>query len=217
MRFSIEYFLKLLKINLNRSLYLFILSLALLIITSSCAPFSKKEFSREYVHLEKNSISKLNGEYRFYPKKRFGDYYKDVPSDSLKYENLFQNIVYEGREERERWDSLTTHKENLSVVLKLNGSTELGITVFENKKVIRDTVLMGRLRGGMFYLDDKYLKIRGIPFLFGGYNSNKRRIGVSKNDGLIINEAYGNEGGILIILSSGYTSNTSFEYERIGG
>ncbi len=30
-------------------------------------------------------------------------------------------------------------------------------------------------------------------------------------------EAYGNEGGILIILSSGYTSNTSFEYERIGG
>ncbi|MEP0262806.1 hypothetical protein [Dokdonia sp.] len=215
MRFSIEYFLKLLKTNLNRSLYLFVPSFILLITTSGCASFSKKEFSREYVRLEKNSISKLDGQYRFYPKKCFGDYYKDVPSDSLKYKNLFQNIVYEEREERERWDSLTAPKKDLSVVLKLNGNTELSITVFENKKIVRDTVLTGKLRQGMFYLDDKYLKIRGIPFLFGGYNSNKRRIGISKNDGLIVNEAYGNEGGILIILGSGYTSNASYEYERI--
>jgi hypothetical protein len=215
MRYSIEYFLKLLKINLHRSLYLFALSFILLITTSSCASFSKKEFSREYVRLEKNSISKLDGQYRFYPKKCFGDYYKDVPSDSLRYKNLFQNIVYEGRDERKRWDSLTAHKKDLSIVLKLKGSTELNITVLDNKKVVRDTVLMGKLRQGMFYLDDKYLKITGIPFLFGGYRSNKRRIGISKDDGLIVNEAYGNEGGVLIILSSGHTSNISYEYERI--
>lgn len=198
-------------LNLKNILLIFII-----ISIFSCASYSKKEFKKNYTKIDDNGLNKINGNFQFYPSKRFGKDFEDRNPDSLRrYVNLYQGLIDEERENRIRFDSLRNDKKHYSVNLNLKNKTELNIKVLEDSKILKDTIIYGKLKKGMFYLDNKDLKINGVPFLFGGYQSDKRRIGISTNNNLIINTAIGNEGGLLIIFSAGYQYNTSYEFERI--
>ncbi len=106
-------------------------------------------------------------------------------------------------------------EQNYHVLLNLKKKSLLEITVFQGTEQIVDTVIGGKLKEGMFYLNNKDLTINGIPFLIGGYESDKRRIGITKDNNLIVNTAIGNEGGVLFIIGAGYQYNKTFEYQRI--
>jgi hypothetical protein len=75
--------------------------------------------------------------------------------------------------------------------------------------------LGGKLRSGLFYLDNKFLKRNGIPYLAGGYTHHKTRIGLSKNNGLMVNYAYDNSGALLLIIGAGSSYNLGYHYKRI--
>jgi len=74
--------------------------------------------------------------------------------------------------------------------------------------------LKGKYKKGMFYLDNKFLECHGVPYIFGGCNNNKRRIGLTKNGNLLVNEAIDNSGALLLIIGAGYSYNITYEYER---
>ncbi|MEO5788937.1 hypothetical protein [Gelidibacter sp.] len=66
----------------------------------------------------------------------------------------------------------------------------------------------------MFYLNNNFISCNGIPFLFGGCVNDKRRIGLTKDDKLLINAGFSNKGAVLLVMGAGYNYNESFEYTR---
>lgn len=192
-----------------------ILIFFLTLIFLGCASFSKKEFRKQSKSLTEKSLIKLNGNYSFYPIKRLGKRFENKSADSLKYTNSYQEIVNENWNKKQNFDSILNKESLYSINLKFTEPEKLRISLLENGTKIRDTVFNGKLKNGMFYIDNKFLKCKGVPYLFGGCQNNKRRIGLTENNNLIINEAVSNEGAILLILGAGISYNSSFEFKRI--
>jgi len=180
-----------------------------------CASFSKKEFRKQSTSLTEKNINELNGKYSFYPIKRFGKRFVNKNIDSLKYTNSYQKIINESWNEKQKFDSILKKESLYSINLKFTEAKKLHISLLENGVVLRDTIFNGKLKNGMFYIDNKFLKCKGVPYLFGGCQNNKRRIGLSESNDLIINEAVSNEGAILLIFGAGVRYNSSFKFKRI--
>jgi len=201
----------------NRKINILIITV-LSITIYSCASFTKKRFRKEIENLNENSISKMNGTYSFNPKRRYYSFVKedanDRNPDSLTRNNAYDFLVNESYQKKKEFDSLRNKENEYQVSLNLENGNTLNVKVLENSNVIKDTIFTGKYKNGMFYLDNKYLDCKGIPFLFGGCRNNKRRIGLTKKGNLLINEAVSNEGAILLIIGAGHSYNVTYEYER---
>lgn len=180
-----------------------------------CASFSKREFRKEIKPLTDTTRHLLDGNYSFYPIKRYGKYAEIKNLDSLKYTNAYHEIINESWHKKQKNDSNLNKDSIYYIALKLERSVTLHIALFENETKLRDTVFNGKLKNGMFYIDNKFLQCYGIPYLFGGCQHNKRRIGVTKSHNLIINETFNNGGALLLFIGAGVGFNTTFEFERI--
>jgi hypothetical protein len=181
-----------------------------------CATFSKKDFRNEFIKLDKENIDSINGRYKLYPSKEYGDKPSYATSDELKkYGNLYQSIVNYKSEKRKVLDSLIIEKDNFYVEIEIRNRTRLKVSLFENDTFIKDTLFNGEIKNGMFYINNHYYRMTGIPYLVGSYESNKRRIGLSNNGSLIVNKAVSNEGAILLIIGTGHRYNSSEEFNRI--
>ena len=188
----------------------YILSITLIaLLFFSCATFSKKQFRKEVKHLKKQSIIELNGDYSFNPTKKYSNLNKIDPE----FNNAYQLMVNNNHKDRIKFDSIQKNKNEYFINLNIQGDNELRLKVFKNTGLIKDTIILGKYKKGMFYLDNNFLDCHGIPFIFGGCRNNKRRIGLMKNGNLIINEAVSNEGALLLIFGSGYRYNISYEYK----
>lgn len=185
------------------------------LLVLGCAAYSKKGFKHNYIKLDQDKLNKISGNYSFYPKKRLGKRYDTIVSDSIKYNNLYQALVKEDWSKKIKFDSLRNDANTYSVSLKLKDNLQLNVKVLENGIIIRDTIIPGKFKKGMFYLNNKRLEIKGIPFLFGSYYNRKQRLAMTKNNNIIVNEAFGSEGGILLVFAAGYKYNSAFEYERL--
>ena len=184
----------------------------------SCASFTKKRFRKEIANLEKVEINKLNGNYSLNPVRRYYSLGKEEPNDkipdSLKRNNGYYFLTNESYKKKSEFDSLRNSKNEYCLSLILENSNKLKVKLLENSNVISDTIFEGKHKNGMFYINNKYLDCDGVPFLFGGCRNNKRRIGLTKNGNLLINEAVSNEGALLLIIGAGYSYNVTYEYER---
>jgi len=196
---------------------LIVLSVIILsMIMFSCATFSKNGFRKKVDKLEETDITKINGDYSFYPLKRYirdKSPNNDIP-DSLRSNNAYDFLMNENYQKRKEFDSLRKPENKYQVRLNLIDKKNLKIEVLENLVKIKDTLLKGKYKKGMFYLDNKFLECHGVPYIFGGCNNNKRRIGLTKNGNLLVNEAIDNSGALLLIIGAGYSYNITYEYER---
>lgn len=185
-------------------------------IMFSCATFSKNGFRKKVDKLEETDITKINGDYSFYPLKKYirdKSPNNDIP-DSLRSNNAYDFLMNENYQKRIEFDSLRKQENKYQVRLNLIDKKNLKIEVLENLVKIKDTLLTGKYKKGMFYLDNKFLECHGVPYIFGGCNNNKRRIGLTKNGNLLVNEAIDNSGALLLIIGAGYSYNITYEYER---
>ena len=184
-----------------------------------CATFSKKRFRKEVEYLEKETVSKLNGNYSFNPIKRYYSFSKPEPKDSsielLRDNNAYMFLLNKTLNENDKFDSISKLQNNYHLTLNIENNKSLKIQVLENSKIIKDTSLTGHYKNGMFYINNIFLECNGIPYLCGGCRNNKRRIGLTKNGNLLINEAVCNEGALLLIIGVGYSYNLTYEYKRI--
>ena len=187
----------------------------ILISLFGCASFSKREFRKQSVSLKNENLNEINGNFSFYPIKRFGKVFENKNSSSIEYANSYIGIINGNRSDRQKLDSILKSNSFYSINLKLTNSQKLHISLLENGTEIRDTIFDGKLKNGMFYIDNEFLECKGIPYLFGGCQNNKIRIGLSTNNNLIINEAASHEDALLLIFGTGYKYNATFEYQRI--
>lgn len=195
-----------------------LITIFLVSVFSSCATFSKKGFRKEIKNLKPETISKLNGNYSFNPVKRYSDYGKPESNDSipdpLMRNNAYMYLLNKTPNKGEEFDSISSKKNNFHINLTIEANNLLKIRVLENSKIIKDTILVGKYRNGMFYVNNNFLKCHGIPYLFGGCSNNKRRIGITKKGSLLINEAVCNEGAMLLLIGAGENYNLTYEYKR---
>lgn len=195
------------------------LNFLILILVSStilnCASFSKKNIREDLDHLKDTNLTKLNGTYAFHPIKKYHNHSKKQIIQTpalLRTNNAYDFIINQDLNKKLVLDSLIENDYQIS--LHLENKNEIRIKLLENSKVIRDTLFSGKHKNGMFYLNNKFLRCTGVPFLFGGCTNDKRRIGLTKNGNLLINAAYSNEGAFLLVMGAGYNYNESFEYQR---
>jgi hypothetical protein len=196
----------------------FIIIIFLVFAFSSCATFSKKRFRKEVQKLKIENISKLSGNYSFNPIKKYYSLGKpevtDNITDSLRNNNAYMFLLNQSLNKHIKFDSISKTKNNFQLNLAIENNI-LKVKVLAGSAVIKDTTLTGKYRNGMFYLDNKFLECNGIPYFFGGCRNNKRRVGLTKNGNLIINEAVNNEGALLLIIGAGYSYNLTYEYKRV--
>lgn len=191
--------------NMKSSVYAFIL----LLLLSSCAEYSNRMITKNKTYLTDNDFLKLEGTYDLFPEFKYAYSGKREAIDTLRIEAYNLNFFISSNEMKYN----ISEKYNVDVKF-INKNRIRFITQKDNIKI--DTIeLGGKLRNGLFYLDNKYLKRNGIPYIFGGYTHHKTRIGLSKNNGLLLNYAYDNSGALLLIIGAGSSYNVGLHYKRI--
>lgn len=186
------------------------------VLLINCASFSNKDFKNDYTKINESELNSFNGKYSFFPIKKFDK--KNANSDFDLSKNVINSYNYSTNEilKFDDRDSILNGETKYHIQLNILSDTELSIELFKNNYSIKKQDIKGELKkDGMFYLDNKYLKCNGIPYLFGGFTNNKRRITLSKNNNLIINQAVDNTGAILFLFWAGASYNGVYEFERL--
>ncbi|KRB57672.1 hypothetical protein ASD98_05190 [Flavobacterium sp. Root186] len=183
-----------------------------------CAGFSKKKFAKDLENLSAENISRLEGNYVLNP---ISSYTKSGATkiaghsrDSIKFNNAYDFIVNQNFMQKRQLNTIKSVNNTILLNLKFENNKQLSVKVLENSMPIVETVISGEFKDGMFYLDNKFLKWTGVPYLLGGSQNNKRRIGLAKNGNLLINEAVSNNGAFLFIFWAGSDYNLTYEYQR---
>lgn len=184
--------------------------LFMIFLFTSCASFSDKMIKNDKTVLTENDLSRLEGRYelfahvKYYEKGNVGK----VDSDDVKqYSNLNRFLK----------DSKTEYnlKEKYSVEIKLFNPNKIKFITLKDHVKTDSIELGGKLKKGLFYLDNKCLKRNGVPYIFGGYTNYKTRIGLSKDHNLIVNYAYDNSGALLFFIWAGSSYNSAYQYKRV--
>lgn len=194
--------------------YLFHILLFIAVLTvSGCASFSKKEFRRDYVKIPKNNISLLNGTYKIYPMEKYGEKTPFSAADSLKRNyNLYNTIT--GKTVMDN-DSIQGIIDRYTVNIIITSGKEIKISLMRDGHVLDEREINGKLQDGMFRLGNSFLSCHGLPYVFGGCHNIKRRLALTTDNHLIVNEAVDNTGAILFFIGSGYSYNSAYRYERV--
>ena len=72
-----------------------------------------------------------------------------------------------------------------------------------------------KVNNGMIKLKNSFYKCEGVPFLLGGCRNGRIRLGISKNNNLILNKSYDQYGALLIVFGAGLNNNSTYEYRKI--
>jgi hypothetical protein len=178
-----------------------IISTLLLFQLIGCASFTNNFPTNDFIKVTQNDIEKLNGKYRIYPIK-----------DSTKTKNIYKELT--GVWWRAKKINLKLNKESKYYVeIKAISSSQLNLLLFENEIEITRIKLKGNIKNGMFYINQK-ISISGLPYIFGTFVVDKKRIGLSKKN-LIIDKVNQEFGAVFLIFNAGFKYLEFQEYERI--
>lgn len=182
----------------------------LFLLITSCAGFSDKVVKGNKIALTENDLVKFEGQYELFPDSSFDKNGKSAAIDSNESRSHYHLNYFINSP-----DSKYEYSKSYKVVVKVSGQNRLKfITQKENLKI--DSIeIAGKLQSdGLFYLDNKFLKRNGIPYLAGGYTNHKTRIGLTKDNGLLVNYAYDNSGALLFMFWAGSTYNLGYHYKK---
>ncbi|MBW1657377.1 hypothetical protein [Flavobacterium quisquiliarum] len=180
------------------------------LLFSSCASFSDKMVKDNKENLSENDLSKLEGTYELFPDLRYnkkGSAELINSQDSKVRRDLNYFVSFKETKQSDFGVYL--------VDIKFISGNKLKFTTKKDNVEIESFEVGGKLKKGLFYLDNRYLKRNGIPYLAGGYTNYKTRIGLAKDNGLLVNYAYDNSGAILFLFWAGSDYNLGYHYKRI--
>jgi hypothetical protein len=84
-----------------------------------------------------------------------------------------------------------------------------------NDSIVTNTKFDGKFEDGFFYLNNKMIEFNGIPYILGGSGSEMTRIGLSKNNDLIVQTAIDHTGAFLFVFGAGYSYNIATFFKQI--
>lgn len=185
-----------------------------LFLLTSCASFSDKMIKKDKAELSENDLSRLEGTYNMFADFKYYEKgnIEEVDSEDIKKYSDLSSFIKDSETKSQRKEDVS---ENYSMEIKLINPNKLKFITRKNNVKIDSVELGGTLKKGLFYLDNKYVKRNGVPYVAGGYTNHKTRIGLSQNNNLILNYAYDNTGSFLFFMWAGNTYNYAYQYKRI--
>jgi len=172
----------------------------LILSISSCASFSKDISLTNIKPKTYSEFKQVDGKYRIY-----------ADSDSLN-TNIYENLVgiwWNSEKYKLDLDSDNKYFSELTLV----NENELKLSIYENEVEIKSEVVKGKLKNGMFYLKQN-LSISGLPYIFGTFTNDKKRI-IIKNNSILIERIIHEFGAIFVIFTAGFKNTKTLEYRKI--
>jgi hypothetical protein len=193
-------------IRLNLKMPTAVLAVACCCFLSGCASFSDAPIRHHKVKLTESNLSELSGAYELYPDSNLGG--KAGLQAYLSKDDRFHQYIGKSKI---GFDTLA----NCSVVVQV--SRDHVNFLFKEDGLTKDSVrLTFRLQSrGMLLLGNKYVTLEGIPYILGGSRSEKTRIGLAKDGGLILNHAYDDSGALLLFIGLGLSYDVAYHFKRI--
>lgn len=174
---------------------------------SSCASISNKISREESTKLTKKNIHAIEGTYEFLPYKSFGTDGKRVYNLSGNIKNIDQYLVGE--------EIAFISKSDYTVDIKLVSQDEISFSFKNRNTLVYETTIKMKLKSnGLIYLDNKYVKTTGIPFIFGGIIVSKIHVGITKEGDFLLNYTHDSFASILIMVG-GHSYNNRHYYKKI--
>jgi hypothetical protein len=174
---------------------------------SSCATFSKKIITDDRAKLTKETVHDINGTYEYQPFKSYTGSGKNIHKVNTNREELDFYIV--------GTRSTFKLKESFTVDVKVISKNQVSFAFKSDNNLVFETTIKMKLRSnGLIHLKSKHVKIKGIPFIFGGITSSKMRIGLSKEGNLFLNYAHDSFTSIFIMVG-GHSYNDLHHYKKI--
>lgn len=182
-----------------------------ILLLSGCAGFSNKMITANKQVFTENDLKKFEGHYTLFPDSSYDKNGKPQLIETLESKSM-HNLNYFVKSQKAKYD----YSENYAVEIKIAGQNRIKFITQKNNIKIDSVELGGELKkDGLFYLDNTYLKSNGIPYLAGGYTNYKTRIGLTKDNGLLVNYAYDNSGALLFMFWAGSAYNLGYHYKKI--
>lgn len=186
-----------------------LLAVVLVIPIAGCASFSNIMISKHKINLTPKSISELSGSYQFFPDL---EYSENGMAHPVKYRGKTKQFHQYIIPNKIGYDTTL----NLLVVIKTIENDKVRLYFKKDNAVLDSITLKARLRfNGLLVLGNKGLQVHGIPLIIGDYESERIRIGLAKDGGLILQYAFEKAGALLLIIGSASNYNNAFHFRRI--
>jgi hypothetical protein len=198
------------RLNNNvRCFRLAICAITFCVLFSGCASFSDRPIRRHKVKLDKDEISKLSGTYQLFPDLT---YKKNGVAETLHYqpitERFHQYISKRG--------IYFKPSENVAVDVMVIDNSQIRFNFKKDSLIVDSVTLSAKLQSrGLLLLGNKYVEFQGVPYILGGSKSEKTRIGLASDGGLILNHAYDNSGALLLFIGAGISYDSAYHFKRI--
>ncbi len=176
---------------------------------SGCASFSDRPISRHKVKLDKDEVSKLSGTYQVFPdliytKKGVTETLGDQPATERFHRYISKREID------------FKPSENLTVDLKVLEGNQISFHFKKDNLIVDSVTLSAKLQSrGLLLLGNKYVEFHGVPYILGGSKSEKTRIGLASDGGLIVNHAYDSSGALLLFIGAGRSYDSAYHFKRI--
>jgi len=179
------------------------------LLFSGCASFSDKPIRRHKVKLNEGGVSKLSGTYQLLPdltytKRGVAETLRDKPIAERFHRYISKHEI----------DFKPT--ENLTVDLKVMENDQISFHFKKDSIIVDSVTLSAKLQSrGLLLLGNKYVEFHGVPYILEGSKSEKTRIGLASDGGLIVNHAYDSSGAFLLFIWAGRGYDTAYHLKRI--
>ena len=194
--------------NLNRVIiYYLVLSLAF-----GCATFPKKRAPSNIIRLD--SVQQLNGKYSMReiysgPTKDTTSAWNFSESDSGHNPTFFDEINNGMFVKHIKTDTSNSY----TFTLEILNSKQIEIKYCKDDYIIRQNQIRYKLKDdGYFYLKNRNFKIKGIPYVLGGFFYKRNRITLNTDNNLLFETSEFMSVGMFLLRVAPYSK---MKYEKI--
>ena len=187
-----------------------LIAILICFMTYGCASFERVYKRMEKVNITKTNFDKITGAYEMfadveYESERGKKILLEVPKNSKI--NFYRDIT----KEKIIIDSMATY------TVQIDCTIDKIVFVFSKNKIAFDTInIKGKIKkNGFYYLDNSKVYCHGVPYLLGGCQQMKIRIGLSNKGDLIVNQAYESSGALLFFFWAGEQFNTCYFFKKL--
>ncbi|TKC07921.1 hypothetical protein FA048_12205 [Pedobacter polaris] len=187
----------------------YIILFVLVTLSSGCASFSNKRIRHSVKKLTPDNLSELTGTYSFSP-----DFSYDKRGNPEKITSgIEKDYFYQYVSKKEiKIDS----GDRYFIALTHLKRDSIAISIKKGNLTIDSLILLGRLQSrGLLKIGKMEVKTHGIPYLLGGTQSKKTRIGLAKDGGLILNHAVDGSGAFLLFIWAGRGYDLAYHFKRV--
>ncbi|KMQ67861.1 hypothetical protein ACM39_10995 [Chryseobacterium sp. FH2] len=167
----------------------------------NCAGFRNVKNNNEGLNI--NNLGSIDGNYDNYPIEGQSVYINSLADVFDRNTNMF---VF-----KSKYDIRA-----VNLKLKIINEKKLNVKIYKKEKLLFDKDLSVKLKNdGFLYLKEKRFMIEAIPLVFGGWNFQKSRFTVDKDNNLHVQTNYFFCNGMFLIMNDWKTFHYNLIFKRL--